>query len=81
MKSRVAVARYDRKGKQRTWSQSRPETTVANILDLGHRRASSSAECCDAVWDEADPKSEVVAAALLEMGAPSVTVPEVGVNI
>ena len=43
--------------------------------------ASSSAERCDALWDEADPKSEVVAAGLLEMGAPSVAVPEVGVNI
>ena len=40
-----------------------------------------SAERCDALWDKADPKSEVVAAGLLEMGAPSVTVPEVGVNI
>ena len=40
-----------------------------------------SAEHCDALWDEADPKSEVVAAGLLEMGAPSVAVPEVGVNI
>ena len=41
----------------------------------------SSAERCDALWDEADPKSEVVAAGLLEMGAPSVAVPEVSVNI
>ena len=31
--------------------------------------------------DEADPKSEVIALGLLEMGAPSVVVPEVGVNI
>ena len=39
------------------------------------------ADRCDALWDEADPKSEVVAAGLLEMGASSVAVPEVGVNI
>ena len=44
-------------------------------------RASWSAKRCDALWGEADPKSEVVATGLLEMGAPSVTVPEVGVNI
>ena len=29
---------YDQKGKQRTWSRSRPEMKVANILDLGRRR-------------------------------------------
>ena len=29
---------YDQKGKQRTWSRSRPETKVANLVDLGHRR-------------------------------------------
>ena len=45
------------------------------------RASSSSAERCGALWDEADPKSEVVAAGLLEMGAPSVVVPEVVVNI
>jgi len=43
--------------------------------------ASSSAERCDGLWDEGEPKSEVVALGLLEMGAPSVVVPEVGVNI
>ena len=43
--------------------------------------ASSSAKRCDALWDEADPKSEVVAVGLLEMGAPSVDMQEVGVNI
>ena len=40
-----------------------------------------SAERCDALWDEADPKSEVIALGLLEMGAPSIAVPEVGENI
>ena len=44
-------------------------------------RASSSAERCDALWDEGDPKSEFIALGLVEMRGSSVAVLEVGVNI
>ena len=39
------------------------------------------AERCDALWDEGDPKSEVIALGLVDMTGSSVAVPEVGVNI
>ena len=83
MKSRVAVAGYDRKGKQCTWSRSRPEMKVPNIVDLGRRRVHlhRRPNVVMLFLDKADPKSEVVTAGLLEMGAPSVAVQEVGVNI
>ena len=43
--------------------------------------ASSSAERCDGLWDEGEPKSEVVTLVLVDMRGSSVIVPGVGVNI